>query len=93
MKIAVIIQARFGSTRLPGKVLKKIKDRMIIDYVIDRIKLCKKVDDIILATTIDKIDDEIKRHFYETNKEDIIVEVKKTFYQDIMKLQKNIIQM
>ncbi len=62
MKIVVIIQARFSSTRLPGKVLMKIKDKMILDYVIDRLKLCKNVDDIVLATSRNKKDDAIEKY-------------------------------
>jgi len=49
-----------GSTRLPGKTLKKIGDMSILEYGIRRIKLSKKVDKIVVATTIEKIDDEIK---------------------------------
>jgi len=62
LKKAVIIQARYGSTRLLGKVLKKIKDRIILDYVIDRLKLCKNLDEIILATTTNKKDDQIEKY-------------------------------
>ena len=43
MNIVVIVQARIGSTRLPGKVLKKINDKTILDYVIDRLKFCKNI--------------------------------------------------
>jgi len=62
LKTVVIIQARIGSTRLPGKVLMKIKDKMILDYVIDRVKLCKNVDDIVLATTTNKKDDLLEKY-------------------------------
>ena len=37
-KIGAIIQARMGSTRLPGKVLKKIGEKSILEIVINRIK-------------------------------------------------------
>jgi spore coat polysaccharide biosynthesis protein SpsF len=62
MNVVVIVQARIGSTRLPGKVLKKIKDKTILDYVIDRLKFCKNIDDIILATTTDKKDDVLEEY-------------------------------
>jgi spore coat polysaccharide biosynthesis protein SpsF len=52
---------------LPGKVLKKIRDKTILDYVIDRLKFCKNIDDIILATTTDKKDDVLEK--YAINKE------------------------
>lgn len=67
MNVVVIVQARIGSTRLPGKVLKKIRDKTILDYVIDRLKFCKNIDDIILATTTDKKDDVLEK--YAINKE------------------------
>ena len=38
METAIIIQARLGSTRLPGKVLKKINGKTILEYVINRLK-------------------------------------------------------
>ena len=60
MNKVVIIQARMGSTRLFGKVLKKIKKRTILDYVIDRLRYCKEIDNIVLATTTSKKDDVIK---------------------------------
>jgi spore coat polysaccharide biosynthesis protein SpsF len=57
MSIAVIIQARMGSNRLPGKVMKMIKGKTIIEHIIDRVKCCSMVDDIIIATTTNIQDD------------------------------------
>jgi len=48
LKVA-IIQARIGSTRLPGKVLKKINGKSMLEQVINRVKLAKKVDKVVLA--------------------------------------------
>ena len=62
MNVVAIIQARIGSTRLPGKVLKKIQNKVVLDYVIDRLKTCKKIDDIILAITTNKKDDVLERY-------------------------------
>ena len=54
-KIGIIVQARMGSTRLPGKVLKIIYDNeKVLDVLIKRLKLSKKADEIIIATTPDK---------------------------------------
>jgi N,N'-diacetyllegionaminate synthase len=58
-KIGAIIVARCGSSRLPSKALKKIQGRESIVLVIDRIKRCKKVDQIILATTHEDIDNQL----------------------------------
>lgn len=51
MSIVVIIQARMGSTRLPGKVMEDISGKPMIWHVIDRIKKSEKIDFIVLATT------------------------------------------
>ena len=48
--ITCIIQARMGSSRLPGKVMKKITDdKRVIDFVIEQLKTSKKIDRIKLA--------------------------------------------
>ena len=46
-----IIQARVGSTRLPGKVLKRICGKTIIQHVVDRVKKSNTVDKVFVATT------------------------------------------
>jgi len=57
--ITCIIQARMGSTRLPGKVMEKIvDDKKIIDFVVDQLKSCKTIEKIIVAIP-DSIEDEI----------------------------------
>ena len=58
--IGCIIQARMGSTRLPGKVMLKIdKKNPVIHYVLKQIQNCKYLDDITVATTNLKQDDVI----------------------------------
>ena len=51
MNIGIIIQARMGSTRLPGKVMKKIQGRSVLEHVIERVKQSRLIDEIIIATT------------------------------------------
>ena len=51
MTFSVIVQARMGSSRLPGKVLKKINDMPMIEIILKRLSLSRKVDNIILATS------------------------------------------
>ncbi|MFT7900755.1 MULTISPECIES: cytidylyltransferase domain-containing protein [Flavobacteriaceae] len=58
MKIIAITQARTGSTRLPNKIMKKIKDKTLLNIHINRIKKAKVIDSIIIATT-NKIDDDV----------------------------------
>lgn len=49
--ILIICQARFGSTRLPGKVLLKILCKPLLWYLVKRLKLVKTPCKIIIATT------------------------------------------
>lgn len=51
MKILAIIQARMGSERLPGKVVKPIIGKPLIIHTLDRLKRSKYVDEVILATS------------------------------------------
>ncbi len=55
----LIIQARMGSTRLPGKVLKKIKDIPLLALQQMRIRDARLVDKIVIATTTNPEDDAI----------------------------------
>jgi len=60
-KVVLILQARMGSTRLPGKSLLKICDKPLIEHIIDRVKFCKEVDEIILATPLSDENDELAK--------------------------------
>lgn len=57
-KTGIIIQARMGSTRLPGKVLLDLNGKKVLEHVVDRCRKAK-VDEVIVATTTNKIDDAI----------------------------------
>ncbi len=62
MKIAVIIQARTSSTRLPDKVLKELPYNSgitCLEQVIRRLKKSKRLNEIIVATTKEKEDNKI----------------------------------
>ncbi|AFY35685.1 cytidylyltransferase domain-containing protein [Calothrix sp. PCC 7507] len=59
MRIVAIIQARMGSTRLPGKVMKQLCGKTVLAHVICRIQACPLVDEIIVATTTCLADDVI----------------------------------
>lgn len=55
-KTTVIIQARLGSHRFTRKVLEKIDGKMVIEHVIERVKLAKNIGQIVLCTTKNKED-------------------------------------
>lgn len=54
-QIAIIIPARYGSSRLEGKPLLKAKNKTIIQWVWEKAKSCERVDRIIVATDDDRI--------------------------------------
>lgn len=60
LKTVAIIQARMTSTRLPGKVMKKVYGRTILERMIERVKKARTLNDVIIATTIDPSDDLIE---------------------------------
>lgn len=65
--IAIIIQARMSSTRLPGKVLKNLAGKEILWHVVERCKKSKLADKLIVATSEDDRDEIIKK-FCKNNK-------------------------
>ncbi|WP_347834680.1 glycosyltransferase family protein [Gracilibacillus sp. JCM 18860] len=95
MKVVAIIQARMGSTRLPGKVLKKIKGgETVLSHVINRVSKSKNVDNIVIATTIQKDDDQIVKEVtdlgytvYRGSENDVL----ERYYQAILQSSANII--
>lgn len=54
MKYLVLIQARMGSSRLSGKVMKNIAGKPDVQWVLERVSRSKKIDDIMLVTSVDK---------------------------------------
>jgi spore coat polysaccharide biosynthesis protein SpsF len=58
-RTVAIIQARMGSSRLPGKVLKTMGSRSVLGYLVDRISKARTVDHIIVATTTEPRDERI----------------------------------
>jgi spore coat polysaccharide biosynthesis protein SpsF len=61
MKIAAIIQARMGSTRLPGKVLMDLGDETVLAHVVRRLRRATLIDEIVVATTNSTADRAIVR--------------------------------
>lgn len=59
MKTVAIIQARLGSTRLPGKVLRQIGRRTMIERVVERLQRCQTIDQVVVATTSEPADQQL----------------------------------
>jgi spore coat polysaccharide biosynthesis protein SpsF len=60
-RTVAIIQARTGSTRLPGKVLLPLLGRPMLEVVVRRVARSSRLDDVVVATTVAPDDDAIAR--------------------------------
>lgn len=57
-----VIQARMGSERLPGKVMRSLLDQPMLAWIVHRVAKSHLIDGIVIATTLDSRDD-IITHF------------------------------
>lgn len=57
--VVAVIQARMGSSRLPGKVLIQVQGRSLLEHLVVRLRLCAALDAICVATTGDPSDDAV----------------------------------
>lgn len=55
--VVVVVQARLGSSRLPGKVLASFGDSTILEYLLNNVESCRDVDALVLA--VPDADDEL----------------------------------
>jgi len=60
MRVGATIEARMGSERLPGKGLRKIGRKILLDHIIDRAKATGRIDQIILAAPDTDDNDELE---------------------------------
>lgn len=56
MRTVIIVQARMTSTRLPGKVLKQVMGKPLLEYQIERLRRIKFANEIVIATTVNDTD-------------------------------------
>jgi spore coat polysaccharide biosynthesis protein SpsF len=61
MRVVAIIQARMGSTRLPGKVLKDLGGETVLARVVNRTRRATLLDQVVVATSVLPADDAIAR--------------------------------
>src|SRR5512135_1285415 len=61
MTVVAITQARMTSTRLPGKVLLPVLGRPMLAYHVERLRRCRRIDTLVVATTINATDEPIVR--------------------------------
>lgn len=92
--VVAIIQARMGSTRLPGKVLKEIRGEAILGWVVERTKRAGEVDAVVVATTTHNRDQAIaeycQKHDYPVVRGSEF-DVLDRFYQAARKFQADVV--
>ena len=79
LKVAAIIQARVNSSRMPGKVLEKIKDKNLLEIIYLRLKKSKKIQDIKFVIPKHASEKKLKNHlknnkipFFEGSEKDVL---------------------
>lgn len=59
VRVNAVIQARLGSSRLPGKVLRTLGDRPVLDWVVDAAIRADGIDEVVVATSTATADDAV----------------------------------
>ncbi len=59
--IGCIIQARMNSNRLPGKIIKSLMDKPVLEHIVERIRLAKNISSVTVATTTGRLDDQVEK--------------------------------
>jgi spore coat polysaccharide biosynthesis protein SpsF len=59
MHTAIFVQARMGSTRLPGKVMMSVLNKPLLAFLVERLQQVKEADQLVILTTTLKADDVI----------------------------------
>ena len=79
MRKLIIVQARMTSTRLPGKVMKIVCGKPLLEHLINRLKRVKCADQIVIATTVNETEDIIVElckkldiSYYRGSEEDVL---------------------
>lgn len=59
-RIVAIIQARMGSTRLPGKILLPLAGKTVLWHIYQRVSQVKTIDEVVIATSDKSADDQVE---------------------------------
>jgi spore coat polysaccharide biosynthesis protein SpsF len=94
MKTVIIVQARMGSGRLPGKVLRPVCGKPMLAHVAERVRACRAADQVAVATSRHPLDDVIADwahsfgvHCYQGSEEDLV----ERYYQTARKLDADLV--
>jgi spore coat polysaccharide biosynthesis protein SpsF len=94
MNIVAIVQARVSSVRLAGKILKPVGGKTVLGHVVDRLNQSELIDQVIVATTLDSVDDilvdwckERKIEYFRGDRENVLIrfyECAKEYMADVI---------
>ena len=94
LKRVATIEARMTSSRLPGKIMKEIIGRPLLERLVERIRRASLVDEVIVATTVNPQDDVVEKwagqagiSIYRGSEDDVllrVLEAAKAFSGDII---------
>ena len=94
IKMVAIIQARMGSTRLPGKILKKVQGKTLLEIQLERLRHSTLIQQVVVATTTLAKDDpvvdlckQLNIDFYRGSEEDVL----SRYYEAAVKFKANVI--
>lgn len=60
MKVLALIPARLASTRFPNKPLAQILEKSMLQHIVERVQLCKEIDQVAVATCDQEIIDHVQ---------------------------------
>jgi len=79
MKVVVIDQARMNSTRLPGKIMKTVMGKSLLEYQLERLGRVRSADEVVVATTVNEADhpiaelcEQLRVSFFRGSEEDVL---------------------
>jgi spore coat polysaccharide biosynthesis protein SpsF len=61
VKVVAVVQARFGSSRLPGKVLLPLGGAPLLERMLERVRAARELDEVVVATTVDPRDQPVRQ--------------------------------
>jgi len=60
LKTVAIVQARMSSSRLPGKIMRPVVGKPLLELLVERLKRARRVDEVVIATTTNDGDDQVE---------------------------------
>lgn len=60
MKVVAVVQARMGSSRLPGKILLPLAGAPLLQRMVERVRAARELDQVVVATTVDPGDEPVR---------------------------------